>query len=538
MNEDCHSVLSDGIGAIKEPENSQSLGEEGNSEPADAYEEAPIVEISRPKAYIQIFLVFASVCFGNLSYYTLTGLQTSLNGVLGSVATAIAYSSWMSASLFTQIMVTLLGLKVTIVLSHWVLGAYVLGFYYSTWPTQLIGSMLYGLAAGPVQTSAAIYANIIACSLAKVMKKDVKHYVGLFQGLSTTGALFSGAVIGNGASALIFLVDRAYSEGITNVTLTGNFNLSAVSNTSTNLEGCHLESTARTVSVRAYYILLGVATLSQITGGVLSLFVMRVKERSFTCMSGKKVWSLFSRSVIRTLKTFKVAKYMLLMMLALYTGTEAGYMLSVFAKYFVTDCIGIAFVGVAAMLYALFNAMSAVATGKIMVYTSRTVLSMCTMMWSTALCSFMLLWERQSSYAAAFVLAASIGVSNGSWTTLGAAYLGVVGQKKSEVVFGTYWAARGVGASAIFLLSISQSVVVTTSVLLANLVAAYVCYLIAETIYGEQLHKTCTSKLKTCFGPTASSKRQKMAIKHQNSSTSVVDLEPRAIYTADFDVLY
>ena len=113
-----------------------------------------------------------------------------------------------------------------------------------------------------------------------------------------------------------------------------------------------------------------------------------------------------------------------------------------------------------------------------------------------------------------------------------------MGQKKSEVVFGTYWAARGVGASAIFLLSISQSVVVTTSVLLANLVAAYVCYLIAETIYGEQLHKTCTSKLKTCFGPTASSKRQKMAIKHQNSSTSVVDLEPRAIYTADFDVLY
>ena len=92
----------------------------------------------------------------------------------------------------------------------------------------------------------------------------------------------------------------------------------------------------------------------------------------------------------------------------------------IYLQYFVTDCIGIAFVGVAAMLYALFNAMSAVATGKIMVYTSRTVLSMCTMMWSTVLCSFMLLWERQSSYAAAFVLAASIGVSNGSWTTLGA----------------------------------------------------------------------------------------------------------------------
>ena len=332
MTEDCHSVLSDGIGAIKEPENSQSLGEEGNSEPADAYEEAPIVDISRPKAYIQIFLVFTSVCFGNLSYYTLTGLQTSLNGVLGSVATVIAYISWISASLFTQIMVSLLGLKVTIVLSHWVLGAYVLGFYYSSWPTQLIGGILFGLAAGPAQTTAAIYANIIACSLAKVMKKNVKHYVGLFQGLSTTGALFSGAVIGNGASALIFLVDRAYSEGITNVTLTGNFNLSAVSNVSTNLEGCRLESTARSVSDRAYYILLGVATLSQITGGVLSLFVMRVKERSFTCMSGKRVWSRLKCSVIGTVKTFKVAKFMLLMMIGLYSGTEAGYMLSVFAK--------------------------------------------------------------------------------------------------------------------------------------------------------------------------------------------------------------
>ena len=58
MNEDCHSVLSDGTDAVKEPENSKSLEEEGNSEPADAYEEAPIVEISRPKAYIQIFLPY------------------------------------------------------------------------------------------------------------------------------------------------------------------------------------------------------------------------------------------------------------------------------------------------------------------------------------------------------------------------------------------------------------------------------------------------------------------------------------------------
>ena len=113
-----------------------------------------------------------------------------------------------------------------------------------------------------------------------------------------------------------------------------------------------------------------------------------------------------------------------------------------------------------------------------------------------------------------------------------------MGQKKSEVVFGTYWAARGVGASAIFLLSISQSVVVTTSVLLANLVAAYVCYLIAETIYGEQLHKACTSKLKTCFGPTDSSITQKMTLQHQNSAASLVTFEPQANDRADFDVLY
>ena len=67
----------------------------------------------------------------------------------------------------------------------------------------------------------------------------------------------------------------------------------------------------------------------------------------------------------------------------------------------------------------------------------------------------------------------------------GSAYLGVVGQKEAEVVFGVYWAARGVGGAAMFFLSGFASVTVVVIILLIIQAIVYLCYFCAEFFYGE-----------------------------------------------------
>ena len=73
-----------------------------------------------------------------------------------------------------------------------------------------------------------------------------------------------------------------------------------------------------------------------------------------------------------------------------------------------------------------------------------------------------------------------------------AAYVGVVGQKKPETVFGAFWMATALGASAVFFISSFGGVMEAVIVLLVMLVLSYTCYLTAELLYGEGRFKSCS----------------------------------------------
>ena len=66
-----------------------------------------------------------------------------------------------------------------------------------------------------------------------------------------------------------------------------------------------------------------------------------------------------------------------------------------------------------------------------------------------------------------------------------AAYLGVVGKKEAEVVFGVFWAVRGAGGAAMFFLSGFASVSVAVTILLIAQAIVFLCYFCAEYFYGE-----------------------------------------------------
>jgi hypothetical protein len=378
--------------------------------------ETPIVRIGPLKAYLQVFLLFTCVSFGNLPFYSLSTLQTTLNGVLGSVSTALALACWTIGSLLTQNIVSVLGLKVTIVSHHWLLLTCVLGYYYSSWPTLLLGNIVYGWSVGPALAAASVYANIIACSLAKVKGDDAKHYVGIFQGLATTGALYSGAVVGNGLSSVIFLLDESYSEG--NVTANATNSSYTPSNTTTS-DSCDSGYAQQTVSDQAYYILLGVCTVFQLISMVSVLGVMSIPGRTATCKALKRMCLQVKSSLITAFKTSVTMKYLLVMPIGFYSGLEINYVMAVYAKAFLARCLGIGFVGIGVMLYQISTALSSVAAAKIMVYTSRTVFSIFLFIWTMVCLLFIMFWTREPSYSIILATCIGIGVCTGSWPSIG-----------------------------------------------------------------------------------------------------------------------
>ena len=60
-----------------------------------------------------------------------------------------------------------------------------------------------------------------------------------------------------------------------------------------------------------------------------------------------------------------------------------------------------------------------------------------------------------------------------------------MGQKEAEVVFGVYWAARGIGGAAMFFISGFASVAVAVTILLITQAIVYLCYFCAEVFHGE-----------------------------------------------------
>ena len=318
------------IARVSPPSTCDVKDTQGRTDDKDV-RDSPIAEITPFKAYVQVALLFVSVCFGNLPFFSLLSVQTSLNGLLGSVTGALSHFCWVVGSLLTQNIISVLGLKVTIVSHHWLVGLYVLGYYYRSWPTLLIGNIVIGWADGPALAAASVYANFIACSLAKIKGKDAKHYVGIFQGLATSGALYGGAVLGNGLSSVIFLLDESYNTG--NVTtLTNATNSSFTFSNTTTSDSCDSGYAQQTVSDQAYYILLGVCTVFQLISIVSVLGVMSIPGRTATCKSLKHTCLQVKSSLMAAFKTFAAVKYMLVMPVGFYCGLEAGYILAVYSK--------------------------------------------------------------------------------------------------------------------------------------------------------------------------------------------------------------
>ena len=294
------------------------------------------LEISAAKAYVQMAVVFSCLYFGNLPYSMLYSLQTSLiSRELGSVTTGVSLILWAIGSILSSSIVSLLGLKVTLVLSQWLLSAHILAFLYPTWYTLLPGGIISGVAIGPEVCVGSIYINIIAYSLARTKGKHPEHYISITQGFLSFGAFAFASLSGNCLSSLIILLSEPESISQGNQTVvvntTTNYSDLSVDNVK-DQSTCQSESTIQPISSQTYYILISVALLTSLLGNFSSFGVLSIPGRTFACFSLSDVWTHTKSSFAVVLKTLSSLKYTLVLVMSFFCGLEKFYMFSIFNK--------------------------------------------------------------------------------------------------------------------------------------------------------------------------------------------------------------
>ena len=290
------------------------------------------LEISPARAYVQMAVIFSCLYFGNLPYFMLYSLQTSVSGELGSVTTGVSLILWAIGLILSSSIVSLLGLKVTLVLSQWLLTAHILAFLYPSWYTLLPGGIISGVAIGPEVCVGSIYINIIAYSLARTKGKHPEHYISILQGVLSSGSLSFASLSGNGLSSLI--ISLSEPETISQVAVVVNTTTNYINLSVDNVKDqvCQSESTTQPISDQTYYILISVAILSSLVGNFSSFGVLSIPGRTFTCFSLSDVWMHTKSSFAAVSKTFSSLKYTLVLMVSCFCGLEKFFMFSIFSK--------------------------------------------------------------------------------------------------------------------------------------------------------------------------------------------------------------
>ena len=294
--------------------------------------EGQSLEISPARAYVQMAVIFSCLYFGNLPYFMLYSLQTSVSGELGSVTTGVSLILWAIGSILSSSIVSLLGLKVTLVLSQWLLSAHILAFLYPTWYTLLPGGIISGVAIGTEVCAGSIYINIIAYSLAKIKDKRPEHYISILQGILSSGSMSFASLSGNCLSTLIISLSEPETISQVAVVVNTTTNYSNLSVDNVKDQVCQSESTIQHISDQTYYILISVAVLSSLVGIFFSFGVLSIPGRTFTCFGLSDVWTRTKSSLTIIVNTLSSLKYTLVLVMSFFCGLEKFYMFSIFSK--------------------------------------------------------------------------------------------------------------------------------------------------------------------------------------------------------------
>ena len=271
-----------------------------------------------------LFLVFSA-------FLPLQNLQSSLNASLGFISLTVVYICFILSTIFSPFLIKVLGPKYVIVACYAAHCFYMVCNYYPEYYTLIPGSVVIGLASGPLWSSAGVYIASQADGVARVLGANPEKYIASFTGIFFW-TFFAAAGIGNGVSSAVLLPDAG------GLSLHLDFsNVTNASNSSGNGAVCSISSQAD-ISPLAYYLLLSLFLAADVLAFFVSLCCMsRTREMTFSSRTCREVSVQFKRTLIGFMRFLVKPRYLLPAAIFGYQGFNMGMVAGLFSKVILTD---------------------------------------------------------------------------------------------------------------------------------------------------------------------------------------------------------
>ena len=437
----------------------QSLGNPGNTYGhCHASEDAPAISARRHKcgaarlcggsnslaaSYVAVAMFGLGAFMINAAYWVLSSLTTSFNAQLGSFSLAALYIAFIVSLLLAPSLVAILGSKTCSVLSGLCTLVFTASYFYPSWYTIMPSSVVQGFGYSLMYTTISITKNDEVRRVVEKLNVDEVTYQGRFTAVIIFACNSAGIVAGfisvatlsggndHTSSSCTYLFDNIThnTSGQTGVTVTLSTAAATAADTSTN-----------------YYILVAVCTalafLSVVTFSITRAAAYhQCRVHSFGLREALRKITKHSADVFKQAIT---PAYAPVLPLRILQGLVGAYFFGVFTKVsydvhahthartntlytlqlqmYITECVGVGFVGVFVIVWGLFSGMGSFSTGWLMRYTASYVVVALTIgLGQMGAIVFLIAWVRQPSFAAIIIVSAVCGLCYGvnSATALG-----------------------------------------------------------------------------------------------------------------------
>ena len=170
--------------------------------------------------YKNLFSLGATLHLIFSSFSSIQNLQTSISGqTLGLVSLTVLYIFFLLSTVISSLLVRSIGTKYTLSFACICHSIYVACNFYPSYFTLLPGSVLLGLASGPLWTATTAYIAELATSYAIHRSVPVSNMVSYFNGIFYL-FFFTSFVTGNAISSIVYFVfqtDRDVDFNVTDV---------------------------------------------------------------------------------------------------------------------------------------------------------------------------------------------------------------------------------------------------------------------------------------------------------------------------------
>lgn len=347
------------------------------------------------------------LCFG--SFLGILNLQSSINAVqgLGLASNVALYATFMIAGIFASPYVDLIGSKLSLISGYFIFLVYTACNYYPSWYTLISGSVLLGIFYGPVWVAIYAHATVTATTYSAALKEEPKNAIALFVAFVAAATKLS-RITGSIVSSIVLFNIREFNTTLSmEISGSGEFSENDVCN---NDEASQLEK------IFLYYILVSLYMLFGIIGVIITVALVDHLGTNYLSTSSK-VLPICKDSLLlplgRVFKTLANSKMLLLLPLFILNGLLLGFASGAFPKVFISDCIGVHWIGFVLAVFGLCGGIAALAAGRLVRYLPQYVMMYAALFISCGISLVFIFWKRTPNYFAIFGFAVCWGASEG-----------------------------------------------------------------------------------------------------------------------------